>query len=77
MRRVSRFFCGKDVCEVLRYAQADKAIVRHVMDLDRMKRTVKVPGGLRKDGSRTARRQQMLFVNESGFTASYSARSCR
>ena len=61
--------CGKDVCEVLGYAQADKAIARHVEDLDRMKRTVKVAGSLRKDGSQTVRRQQMLFVNESGLYA--------
>ena len=62
-------FCGKDVCEALGYAQADKAIARHVEDLDRMKRTVKVAGSLRKDGSQTVRRQQMLFVTESGLYA--------
>ena len=40
-----------------------------VNHLDALKQGVKVSGSLRKDGSRTVRTQQMIFVNESGFYA--------
>ena len=59
-------FCGKDVCKALGYARPDKAVNQHVNDLDVLKRSIKVPGSLRKNGTRTMRSQMMLFVNESG-----------
>lgn len=60
-------FCGKDVCDALGYAQSVKAISQHVDKFDVVKRHIKLIGRLRKDGSRTERLQQMLFINESGF----------
>ena len=45
----------------------DKAVREHVNNLDVLKRYLKVPDSLRKDGTRTMRSQMMLFVNESGF----------
>ena len=60
-------FCGKDVCEALGYKRADNAIRQHVDKFDALKRCIKLSGRLRKDGIRTERRQQMLFINESGF----------
>ena len=62
-------FCAKDVCDILgykKYCDAGNQVVNH---LDTAKRGSKVPGSLRKDGSRTIRTQQMLYVNESGFYA--------
>ncbi len=61
-------FCGKDVCEVLGYKQADKAISRHTLESDRMKRTA-----AKKVANRYGvcegkfQLTEMLFVNESGF----------
>ena len=60
-------FCGKDVCDVLGYKKPDIAVRQHVNILDVAKRYIKVSGSLRKDGTRSERRQQMLFVTESGF----------
>ena len=62
-------FCAKDVCNILGYKRANDAVSQLVNDLDTAKRRNKVPGSLRKDGSRTVRTQQMLYVNESGFYA--------
>ena len=45
------------------------AVNQLVNHLDALKQGVKVSGSLRKDGSRTVRTQQMIFVNESGFYA--------
>ena len=63
------WFCAKDVCDILGYKNRSAAMLRHVVNLDIAKRDIKVPGSYRKDGSRTERLQQMLFVNESGFYA--------
>ena len=63
------WFCAKDVCNVLGYKRANDAVSQLVNDLDTAKRRNKVPGSLRKDGSRTVRTQLMLYVNESGFYA--------
>ena len=62
-------FCAKDVCDVLGYKRARNAVNQLVNHLDALKQGVKVSGSLRKDGSRTVRTQQMIFVNESGFYA--------
>ena len=62
-------FCGKDVCDALGYARPNDAIRQHVNNLDTVFCRIKVPGSLRKDGTRTMRSQKMLFVNESGFYA--------
>ena len=62
-------FCAKDVCNILGYKRANDAVSQLVNDLDTAKRRNKVPGSLRKDGSRTIRTQLMLYVNESGFYA--------
>ena len=62
-------FCAKDVCDVLGYKKSYDAVKQLVNHLDTAKRGSKVPGSLRKDGSRTIRTQQMLYVNESGFYA--------
>ena len=62
-------FCAKDVCNILGYKRANDAVSQLVNDLDTAKRRNKVPGSLRKDGSRTVRTQLMLYVNESGFYA--------
>ena len=40
-----------------------------VNTLDALKQGVKVSGSLRKDGTSSKRRQQMIFVNESCFYA--------
>ena len=62
-------FCAKDVCDILGYKKSRNAVNQLVNHLDALKQGVKVSGSLRKDGSRTVRTQQMLFVNESGFYA--------
>ena len=62
-------FCAKDVCDVLGYKKSYNAVYQLVNSHDTLKQGVKVSGSLRKDGSRTVRTQQMLFVNESGFYA--------
>lgn len=46
-------FCGKNVCDALEYAKTDKAVREHVNNLEVLKRYLKVPGSLRKDGTRT------------------------
>ena len=51
------FFVGKDVAKALGYDQADKAIMRHTDEDDRMKRTV-----IDKMG----REQEAYVINESG-----------
>ena len=51
------FFVGKDVAEALGYSQADKAILRHVDEDDRMKHMVTDSMG---------RKQQTFIINESG-----------
>jgi prophage antirepressor-like protein len=51
------FFVGKDVATALGYSQADKAIMRHTDEDDRMKRTV-----IDKMG----REQEAHVINESG-----------
>ena len=62
-------FCAKDLCDILGYKKSRNAVNQLVNHLDALKQGVKVSGSLRKDGSRTVRTQQMLFVNESGFYA--------
>ena len=62
-------FCAKDVCDVLGYKRARCAVAQLVNPFDAVKHSVKLSGRLRKDGSRTIRSQQMIFVNESGFYA--------
>ena len=62
-------FCAKDICDVLGYKNQRDAIQRHVEKVDVVKRDVKVSGSLRKDGTPSKHRQQMFFVNESGFYA--------
>ena len=62
-------FCAKDVCDILGYKKSRNAVNQLVNHLDALKQGVKVSGSLRKDGSRTVRTQQMIFVNESGFYA--------
>ena len=62
-------FCAKDVCDVLGYKIARCAVRQLVNTFDVAKHNVKLSGRLRKDGSRTIRSQQMIFVNESGFYA--------
>ena len=56
-------FCAKDLCNILGYKRANDAVSQLVNDLDTAKRRNKVPGSLRKDGSRTVRTQLMLYVN--------------
>lgn len=51
------YFVGKDVAQALGYSQADKAIVRHVEEDDRMKRTVT---------DNLGRYQETFIINESG-----------
>ena len=51
------FFVGKDIAEALGYSQADKAILRHVDEDDRMKHMVTDSMG---------RKQQTFIINESG-----------
>ena len=55
--RGETFFVGKDVAEALGYSQADKAILRHVDEDDRMKHMVTDSMG---------RKQQTFIINESG-----------
>ena len=62
-------FCAKDVCDILGYKIARCAVRQLVNTLDVVKHNVKVSGSLRKDGTPSKRRQQMIFVNESGFYA--------
>ena len=62
-------FCAKDVCDVLGYKISRCAVRQLVNTFDVAKHNVKLSGRLRKDGSRTVRTQQMIFVNESGFYA--------
>ena len=62
-------FCAKDVCDVLGYKMSRCAVRQLVNTFDVAKHNVKLSGRLRKDGSRTIRTQQMLYVNESGFYA--------
>ena len=62
-------FCAKDLCDILGYKKSRNAVNQLVNHLDALKQGVKVSGSLRKDGSRTVRTQQMIFVNESGFYA--------
>ena len=62
-------FCAKDLCDVLGYKIARCAVRQLVNTLDVVKHNVKVSGSLRKDGTPSKRRQQMIFVNESGFYA--------
>lgn len=62
-------FCAKDVCDVLGYKKSRCAVRQLVNTFDVAKHNVKLSGRLRKDGSRTIRTQQMLYVNESGFYA--------
>ena len=59
-------FCAKDVCDVLGYKISRCAVRQLVNTFDVAKHNVKLSGRLRKDGSRTIRTQQMLYVNESG-----------
>ena len=51
------------------YKKSYDAVNQLVNPLDALKQGVKLLGSLRKDGSRTIRTQQMLYVNESGFYA--------
>ena len=53
-------FCAKDVAEALGYDQPHKAIARHVEEDDGMKRTLIDSLG---------RKQQAIFINESGLYA--------
>ena len=53
-------FCAKDVAEALGYDQPHKAIARHVEEDDGMKRTLSDSLG---------RKQQAIFINESGLYA--------
>ena len=62
-------FCAKDVCDILGYKKSRNAVNQLVNPLDALKQGVKLLGSLRKDGSRTIRTQQMIYVNESGFYA--------
>ena len=62
-------FCAKDVCDVLGYKNQRDAIQRHVDDPCVVKHDVWVVTGKKKDGAPSKRRQQMIFVNESGFYA--------
>ena len=62
-------FCAKDVCDILGYKKSYNAVYQLVNTHDTLKQGVKLLGRLRKDGSRTIRTQQMLYVNESGFYA--------
>ena len=62
-------FCAKDVCDILGYKIARCAVRQLVNTLDVVKHNVKVSGSLRKDGTPSKRRQQMILVNESGFYA--------
>ena len=61
--------CGKDVCDVLGYAQADNAIRRHVDEDDRAKRTVISQYESQASDKIVCRKVRMLFVTESGFYA--------
>ena len=54
---------------MLGYKRARCAVAQLVNTLDVVKHNVKVSGSLRKDGTPSKRRQQMIFVNESGFYA--------
>ena len=63
------WFCGKDLCDVLGYKRPDHAVSQHVDEFDVLKRDIKLSGRFRKDGTRTERLQQVMFVNESGFYA--------
>ena len=57
-------FCGKDVCDALGYKRPDKAVNQHVNDLDVLKRSIKVPGSLRKNGGyfhKPLKRLQFVF----------------
>lgn len=63
------WFCGKDLCDVLGYKRPDHAVSQHVDEFDVLKQDIKLSGRFRKDGTRTERLQQVMFVNESGFYA--------
>ena len=63
------WFCGKDLCDVLGYKRQDHAVSQHVDEFDVLKQDIKLSGRFRKDGTRTERLQQVMFVNESGFYA--------
>ena len=63
------WFCGKDLCNVLGYKRPDHAVNQHVDEFDVLKQDIKLSGRFRKDGTRTERLQQVMFVNESGFYA--------
>lgn len=63
------WFCGKDLCDVLGYKRPDHAVNQHVDEFDVLKQDIKLSGRFRKDGTRTERLQQVMFVNESGFYA--------
>lgn len=63
------WFCGKDLCDVLGYKRPDHAVSQHVDEFDVLKQDFKLSGRFRKDGTRTERLQQVMFVNESGFYA--------
>lgn len=54
---------------MLGYKKSRCAVRQLVNTFDVAKHNVKLSGRLRKDGSRTIRTQQMLYVNESGFYA--------
>ena len=54
---------------MLGYKIARCAVRQLVNTLDALKQGVKVSGSLRKDGTSSKRRQQMIFVNESCFYA--------
>lgn len=63
------WFCGKNLCDVLGYKRPDHAVNQHVDEFDVLKQDIKLSGRFRKDGTRTERLQQVMFVNESGFYA--------
>ena len=54
---------------MLGYKKSRCAVSQLVNTFDVAKHNVKLSRRLRKDGSRTIRTQQMLYVNESGFYA--------
>lgn len=59
-------FCTADICRILGYANAPKAVKDHCDEPDVTKRYIGVVTGRKSDGTDAIQELQMTFVNESG-----------
>ena len=57
-------FCGSDIAKALGYKLVDKAIRDHCKDPYRLKRTVGVETGIKRDGSPAIQYVKMNFIDE-------------